>query len=137
MQKVIRQWSDRKKGIEVPLFPNYIFVKLPDHQRSRVFYVNGVVKYIVSDGRPYRVSEDMIDSIRLMLLGGEPEVTNEQFIKGECLRVNAGPLCGLTGILVEKKGKYKLAICLDVMQKSMLVEVSASCLEKASPLQLN
>jgi transcription antitermination factor NusG len=129
LHSVTRLWSDRKKRIEVPLFPNYIFVKVPPLDRHEVLSVNGVVRYISAEGRPHTVSQKIIDSIRTILLGN-PEVIHDSFKNGDVVRVIDGPLRGLKGILVNRKGKDKLAIRIDAVQQSVLVEVLLTSLER-------
>lgn len=131
LYKDIRQWSDRKKKIEVPLFPNYIFVKVPPKERYQVLKVNGVIRYLTDEGKPSVVPEDTINSIRIMLYGA-PVVSSNDYKKGEKLRVTGGPMTGLCGVLVERKGKYRLAVSIDIMQRSVLIEVPTQNLERCN-----
>jgi transcription antitermination factor NusG len=57
LRKIVKQWSDRKKQLEVPLFPNYLFVKVPDIYRFRVLAIPGVTRFISFDGRLAAVSD--------------------------------------------------------------------------------
>ncbi|CAN5482623.1 UpxY family transcription antiterminator [soil metagenome] len=125
---VMRQWSDRKKTVQVPLFPNYIFVKLQEKQRNIVFYINGVVRYICTEGHPCKVSQSVIDSIKIGM-SSNPEISSEPFVIGQHVKVCSGPLSGLVGVLVERKGKNKLAINLEGIQKVIMVDVLATQLE--------
>lgn len=66
-----RQWSDRKKKVEVPLFSSYVFVNLEENTRNRVFEVPGVVRYLFWLGKPAVVKENEITSIRQWLSSSE------------------------------------------------------------------
>lgn len=123
-KKVVRQWSDRKKKIEQPLFPNYIFVNPEGRQRNDVFKVKGVVKYLAINGELNKVSDNIIESIRAVLTGNF-EVLNGVFNEGDKVSITKGSLNGLSGRLVEKRGKYKVAIQLEAIGQSMIVEVAA------------
>lgn len=130
-QKVVRQWSDRKKKIEVPLFPNYVFVNTPLQERSKVFAVKGIIKYVSIKGEPCKVSSTTIDSIKIMI-AGKLEVVSDIFCEGEEVIVYRGPLAGVTGTLVEKRGRYKVCVRLEALNQSILVEVSVGQIRKVS-----
>lgn len=63
----VKQWSDRKKKIEVPLFNSYVFVQLEDNERNSVFEVSGVVRYLFWLGKPAIVKDGEIDIIKTSL----------------------------------------------------------------------
>lgn len=102
-KKVVRQWSDRKKKLEIPLFPNYIFVKLPPKQMWVVLMIDGVVRFISFDGAPVVVRDTEIDVVK-KLISASSEVNNENFcIQGEKVQVKEGPLSGLVGRVVTQR----------------------------------
>ncbi len=125
LQKVIRQWSDRKKKVEVPLFPNYLFVRISSPDRWNVLDVNGVVRFLQFEGKSAIISETEVETIRKSLLG-DLEVSNKKFNKGDQVIIVRGPLKGLKGILIENKGRRRLAIRINIIDKSILVNVSAN-----------
>ena len=63
----VRQWSDRKKKVEVPLLPSYVFVKVDSNERERVFQVSGVVRYLYWLGQPAIIKEAEIDMMQKWL----------------------------------------------------------------------
>lgn len=134
LQKVVRQWSDRKKKVEVPLFPNYIFVRTTIQNMWQVLKVSGVIKFITHDGKPIPVLNEKINAIR-KLDNQEVEVTNELFAEGDEVKVVGGPMSGSRGVLVEKKGKSRLAIQVEIMKQSVLVDISPNYLEKLEGLE--
>jgi len=133
LKKVLRQWADRKKWVEVPLFPSYIFVRVSKRDRPKVFGVRGVLKFISNDGSPTLVGENVINSIKLMLFGN-PEATNESFSAGQLLYIRSGPMAGLSGILIEKKGRYRIAMRLHAMNQTIVAEVSSEDIQRAIPI---
>lgn len=126
--KSTRQWSDRKKVVELPLFPNYIFVKVNPGFQWKVLAIRGVVKFVNTDNRPYVADESLIKSIR-KLEQGKPVLSNDTFVEGDKVQVLSGPLSGLKGVLVEKKGRYRLGVRVEALKQSILVDISPSNVE--------
>ena len=67
LQKIQRQWSDRKKIVEEPLFKSYVFVRIPDAQQTALRKVNGVVNYVYWMGKPAVVKDREIEVIKKFL----------------------------------------------------------------------
>lgn len=129
MHEVIRQWSDRKKKLKVPLFPNYLFVKVSNVEKWKVSAIAGVVKFINDNGKSSFVSDRVISSIK-KACSKSIEVVNQVYKTGDPVNVVSGPLMGVQGTLVEWKGKSKLVISIDMLKQSILVEVNPEDLEK-------
>lgn len=64
LKKEVRQWSDRKKKVEIPLFMNYVFVRLPERERNLVFSVPGIIKYLYYLGKPAMARSVEIETIK-------------------------------------------------------------------------
>lgn len=129
LHKVMRQWSDRKKRVEVPLFPNYLFVNIAPKNRWHVLSVEGVVRFLQFEAKPAIVPEKDMETIRKSVLGN-PEVSNQRFNNGDHVIIFRGPLRGLEGVLVNTNGRRRLAVRVDVIDKSILVNVSPADLQK-------
>ncbi|MCF6171877.1 MAG: UpxY family transcription antiterminator [Bacteroidales bacterium] len=123
--KVLRQWSDRKKWVEVPLFRSYIFVHIEPKDYFRVLQVNGVIRYITFEGKAVSIPVRQIEAIRYYLNGYEQEATDDNTVweKGKKVEIISGSLAGLTGELVEVKGKHKINIEIEAVGKTILIEV--------------
>lgn len=132
LHKVIKQWSDRKKKLELPLFPNYLFVRPASKESYKVLTVPGVVKYVKANNELATIREEQIDAIRRML-HGNPEVTTDEFVTGAKLRVTRGPLQGLEGVVVEKLGRTRIAMTLEIMNRTISAEVNPADLESVKP----
>jgi transcription antitermination factor NusG len=122
---------DRKKYVDIPLFPGYLFV-FTEKERLLfdVKFTRGVTRIIGTDiDAPTPIPDKQILDIKSIM---ETEVQLDPFPylkKGRMVRVKSGPLKGLEGILVERKGHYKLVIRIDLLQKGAAAEVYISDIE--------
>ena len=122
--KQVRQWSDRRKVIESPLFTCYVFVKiLPEHQqRLKVLQINGVLRFIgLHGGIP--IPEEQIEAVK-MVVEQELPVCSHPFLKiGQRVRVRSGALKGVEGILTGRAGERTLVVSLDAIQRSLSIRI--------------
>jgi len=131
MQKVLRQWSDRKKKVEVPLFNSYIFVNIPYHKTDEVLHVPGVAWAIRHNGKPAELHPAEYETIiRFINTGLLIETLPAEDIGiGEQVEVMDGPLKGLVG-QVEGKGSGKFIVVLQALGRAMRVEVNPLVVRK-------
>jgi len=125
LQRKLRQWSDRKKWVEIPLISGYLFVRISRKEYDSVLQSNYVVSYVRFEGTAATIPDNQIDYLKLMLNQDnlDIEITRESFEIGQMIEVIAGPLIGLRGKLVRIKGKNKVAIELEQLGYSALVEI--------------
>ncbi|MGZ9735356.1 UpxY family transcription antiterminator [Flavobacterium sp. GNP002] len=98
----VRQWSDRKKKVEVPLFNSYVFVQLPDSERNAVFQSVGVVRYLFWLGKPAVVRDEEISVIKKWLNPSEGnEVSVLSFQIGDAVQLDSGPFSNQKAIVQE------------------------------------
>ena len=128
-------WSrrkDRRKKIQKALFPGYVFVHevLNPHHRLEILKTPGVVKILGNEKGPVAVPEIQIESIQ-HILGGKSAVSPFPYLKeGQTVRVVEGPLKGCEGFLLKiKEGKEKLVISVDLLQRSVAVEIDGASVE--------
>jgi transcription antitermination factor NusG len=126
LQRKLRQWSDRKKWVEMPLISGYLFVRISRKEYDQVLQVNHVVSYVRFEGKAAIIPESQIESLKLMLKQDNLEisVTQENFEVGQKIEVVSGPLIGLQGKLVKIKGKNKVAVVLEKLGYSAVIEIS-------------
>ena len=108
----VRQWSDRKKKVEVPLLPSYVFVKLEPNNRELVFQVSGVVRYLYWLGQPAIVKDTEIELMQKWL---KDKVTSFEIVgiqPGAIYEIPSGPFIGQKGI-VEKVNKSQITLVLE------------------------
>lgn len=110
--KETRQWSDRKKKVEVPLFKSYVFVRLVEKNRRMVFDVPGVVRYVFWLGKPAVVREAEIDTIKNWLENEcIDEISISRWVIGEEITLEKGPFKNRKA-LVQEVGKTRLRLVL-------------------------
>ena len=126
LQKELRQWSDRKKWVETPLFSGYIFTRIPWKEMDKISFTEGVLNYVRMDGAPAFLHEYEVESIKSILQHGiQAEVTDSQFELGDFIEIASGPLKGLTGNIIQYRGNNKLAVSITQLGKTLMVSLPA------------
>jgi len=128
MREIISRWKDRRKKIWVPLFPGYIFVNHVDtpENRYRVLNVPGAVHFVGVHDRLNPVPEEQILAIR-RLLENNLSIDPYPYIQiGTQVEIIAGPLAGIRGMLIEKRGRFRFIVQVDMIRQAISVEVDAS-----------
>lgn len=127
----IRRWKDRQKLLSLPLFPCYVFVKGAFNRRLQVVSTPGVHMILSHGERAAVIPESEIDAIR-QTVDGHFRVEPHPFLRcGERVRVMRGSLQGVEGILVRKKNQFRLVLSVDMLAKSVAVEIDAADVESA------
>jgi transcription antitermination factor NusG len=130
----LRIWSDRKKKIEAPLIPTYVFVFCEDKELVKAAQTNGVA-WIMKDLRKYAIVKDYeIQNIRIFL-AEKVEVKNENlddFQIGEAVKIVNGAFNGLIGTALHKQGEYRVRITISGIGTNFTVTVPKSQLERIS-----
>jgi transcription antitermination factor NusG len=118
-----RRWRDRRVKLELPLFPGYVFVRTALRNRLQVLQVPGVVRLVGFEGAPTALPEDEIEALRTSLTDGLRAEPHPYLTVGRRVRVQAGPLAGLTGILLRRKAGARFVVSVDVIRRSVVVEL--------------
>ena len=127
MVKTLRQWSDRKKKVEVPLISSYVFVKVDKREYYEVLSTPGAVAYVTFEGKAAPIRDSQIEMMRNAVEGKQPiELVNEKLEKGTQVKIIAGPLKGSVGDFIETKQKCNFIIDLSNIGFSLKVEVHAA-----------
>ena len=130
LYKAAHRWKDRTKDLALPLFPNYVFVLAALDQRVAVLSTPGVYDFVRLSGVPAQIPADEIDALRCAVEHGLNTEPHPFLKSGDWVRVKSGPLEGLEGILVRKKNFYRLVLSVEVLVKSISVEVEACDVER-------
>lgn len=130
LQKIERQWSDRKKIIEEPLFKSYVFVRIDKTERARVLMTDGLLNFVYYLGKPAVIKNEEIQIIKSYLL--EKDVTisiisKEGFVEDSKIIVNHGVFMGNQGTVL-RGGKKKVYVKLETLGQVMVVEFPAEYL---------
>lgn len=120
--KTTRRWSDRRVQIEMPLFPGYVFVHLALCDRLKALLVPGVVRLVGFGGLPTALPDEQMETLRAGLDGVRAQ-PHPLLTVGKRVRIKRGPLAGMHGILLRRKGKFRLVISISVIQRAMAVDV--------------
>lgn len=118
-----RQWKDRKKKVELPLFPGYCFARFPLVERLRVLNVLGVADLVSINGRPEPIREEEIDAIQRLVctkLQYDPHPFLEEGMDVEVVR---GPLAGVRGKLLRKDRVTRLVLAVTLVRQAAVVEI--------------
>lgn len=114
LQKRLKQWSDRKKWVNEPLLPSYVFVKTTQPHYFEILAVHGIVKFVSFGKEPSLIPEDQILLLRSLIEQDiEIETIEQNFEPGETVEVQFGSLAGFTGEMVNYKGKNRVIISID------------------------
>lgn len=100
LQTTLKQWSDRKKKVKIPIFPSYVFVKVDEKGREKVLQDFGVLNFVFWQGRPAVIKEEEIDVIKEHL----EESRSETEIIGDEITITQGVLSGTKGKIKEIQG---------------------------------
>jgi transcription antitermination factor NusG len=129
----VRQWKDRRVTLEMPLFPGYIFVRLPFLERSRVLTLPNVVG-LVGGKSPSIVSVEEIDCIRKGIDFGNA-APHPTLAVGQRVMITSGVLSGMQGTLLRGQNNTRVVISVDSIGRSFAVDVDISCLKPMESLQ--
>jgi transcription elongation factor/antiterminator RfaH len=122
---------DRKMMIRAPLFPGYLFVRsnLNPYEHIEIVKTVGAVRLIGNKDGPIPVSEQTIESLRIMVQGNHPIETGTRFKKGDRVVVVNGPFTGVIGIFARYKGKERVVVNIDALGQYAGVEVDEDDIE--------
>jgi len=121
-----RKWSDRTKIISLPLFPSYVFCRFDVHARLPVVIVPGVVAVLGAGKSPIPLDPGELSAIRQITSSQIQALPHPYLAVGETVRVEAGPLQGLTGIILRTKGADRLVVSVSLLMRSVSVEIDCS-----------
>lgn len=124
LREEVRQWSDRKKVVESPLFSGYVFVFVHERERITALETDGALRYVSFGGKLAVVSNSTIDSLRIAITRPEDVRLEDTSLRlGQEVLVRHGPMSGLRGHLVEFRGGTRVAIRVEVINQIVSVEV--------------
>ncbi len=127
----VRQWKDRRVRVQLPLFPGYVFVRLALRDRLRVLQVPSVVRLVGFNGHPTPLPDPEIQSIQTYLARNYRLEPHAYLRPGRRARVKSGPLQGLEGTVLRKKNRFRIVISLELIMRSVAVEMDDFDLEPA------
>ncbi len=135
LQRKLRQWSDRKKWVEMPLISGYVFVYISRKEYETVLRIYNVVCYVYFEGKAAIIRDEDINLLKRMLGQAEVEleITVEELKPGQMVEIVTGPLIGVVGELIDFKGKNKVALRIPPLGYTVLVEAPGKNLIPYNP----
>lgn len=126
----VKQWSDRKKKVEEPLFHSYLFVNISLTDYYKVLQVPGVVKFITFEKTPVAVPNNQIVAIKQYISDTELHTINyDDFKEGELVKIKSGQMKDLIGRFVKINGKHRVIIDIEVVGQSLPINIARSNVE--------
>lgn len=133
LYRTVHCWKNRTKGVlEMPLFPSYVFVRIPRNKRGSVLEVPGVLSLVGSKREAWPLPDWEIEALRSGLDQRKPE-PHPYLVVGVRARITIGALAGMEGVLVQKRNGTRVVLTLDGIMRSVSVEVGLHELERVSP----
>lgn len=132
-----RKWSDRIKVIEEPLLKGYLFVKVSNREYFDVLNSTGAVCYVAFDGKAASIPDKQIQDLKhfVNVYNDNLFVTRERIAKGDQVRVSSGLLKGVTGEVVEIRGKKRIVLRFTSMGYCLHTDISMDEVEFIEQLQ--
>lgn len=124
-----RRWKDRTVNLQMPLFPGYVFLQLALRDRLQVLQVPGVVRLVGFGGTPAELPAEEVESLRRAQAGGMHLEPHPFLSVGRRVRITAGPLAGRVGILKRWKGRLRVLLSVELIQRSVLVDIDVLAIE--------
>jgi transcriptional antiterminator NusG len=120
------QWSDRRRMVHTPLFPGYLFVRIPPTKEARiaVLSTNGATGFVGVRGAGITIPEREIESVRTVLAQGIPVQAHLFLTVGDPVRVRGGSLDGVEGILLAKNDDFSLVVSIKIIQRSLSIRIA-------------
>jgi len=129
LYRSVRRWKDRRKELELALFPGYVFVHMSLANKVKVLEVPGAVRLVSFNGQPAALPAEEIEMLRTRLASNS-KVEPHPFLRaGRKVRVHSGPFQGLEGVVVRRKDRCRLIFSIDLIQRSLAIEVDEADLE--------
>lgn len=128
-----RNWNGRSALVDLPLFPNYLFVRIPLSDRLSVLSLGGVAGLVSFQGAPVSLPDNDLERLRNCLSSMDPEPI-PYFNPGNRVRVVSGALAGLEGVVLREDGQTRFVLSIDLIMRSVVVNVNARDLELAVPV---
>jgi len=126
----VHRWKDRQKRLSLPLYPSYVFLRDSLERKLQILTTPGLHSIVGTADGPQPIPDYEIDAVK-RVIESSVAVEPHPFLQcGDRVRVLGGPLEGIEGILVRKKNSFRLVLSVEMLMKSIAVEVDASLVER-------
>jgi transcription antitermination factor NusG len=131
LYRSLRRWKDRRKELDLVLFPGYIFVRIALENRLQVLNLPGALRFVSFNGQPAALPAEEIEALQRRLSGDVRIEPHPYLRKGRRVRVRSGAMQGLEGIVVRRKDRCRIIFSIDLIMRSVAVELDEADLEAA------
>lgn len=125
LYRALRRWNGRRAEVDLPLFPGYVFVRIPFCERLKVLEHPSVLRFVMFRGRPAQLPDDEFERLQLSLATRHAE-PYPFLAAGKQIRIKRGPLSGLAGKIIRRKGRMRLVVSIDFIQRAVIFELDAA-----------
>jgi transcription antitermination factor NusG len=133
LYRSVRRWKDRRKELELALFPGYVFVRFALRDKLRVLELPGAVRLVTFNGQPAALPEAEIELLRRGMAGRVGMAPHPHLQVGRRVRLRSGPMAGLEGILRRRKERLRLVVSIEMLMRAVAVEVDEADVEPCGP----
>lgn len=126
LYETVHRWRNGRHRVQLPLFPGYVFVRIALRDRLRALEIPGFVRLVGFSGLPLPLPDAEIDAMREALHAGIQAEPYPYLTVGMRVEISNGPLQGMKGILLRRQGKCRVVISVDLIMRSMVVEVDST-----------
>src|SRR5580765_730663 len=129
LYETVRRWNNGRHRVQLPLFPSYVFVRMGVRDKLRVLQVPGLSQLVSFQGSPAVLPDAEIETLRSALAAGVPAQPYRYLSVGSRVEICTGPLQGMKGILLRHQGQFRVVLSVEMIMRSIVVEVEASDVE--------
>ena len=129
LYETVRRWKDRRMQLQLPLFPGYVLVRIVPGDRLRVLQVPSVVRLLGFNGHLSALPNEEIEAIKKSVAGGVCVKPHPFLPVGRRVVIKSGPLEGRQGILLRRKGRFRVVLSVELIKRSIAVDVDEADLE--------
>lgn len=123
--EAVHKWQDRRVRLQLPLFPGYVFVRMALRDRLRALQVTSVVRLVGFGDEPAALDSQEIETLRNGLQHCRHAQPHPYLAIGKRVRIGYGPLTGLDGILLRRRGKWRLVVSIELIGRAIVVDVDS------------
>ena len=137
LYQTVREWSHyRKAKLDLPLFPNYLFVHISRQEQSQILGSFGLIGLVGPGNKPQPLLDREIEGLRAGLenRGFEP---HPFLTVGQKARIVSGPLAGMEGVVIRTKGSLRVVLSVNLIKQSVAVDISADEIQPIASAHLN
>lgn len=129
------RWSDRIQLVERTLFPGYVFGHLEPDQIRKAVRVNGVVRILGTAGEAEPIPDFEIEQVKRVIDSGVYATPLAHLVSGQKVRITAGSLAGIEGIVLRIKGELRVVVSINLLGRSVAAELDTDNVVPVQPLR--